>query len=378
MALALIWGYDLNYYTIAYLGHSVPEDLVMLGALPRAWRWSCSDWASAVDACALSPSRAVAFQSLVLLVIGVYLILMVGAAQSVAWLGGNASALVQLGFAFATTVAIIAAVPSSRLRRWLNVVLAKHFFQHRYDYRAEWLRFTRTIGRAGPNAQPLHARLVQAVADITDGARGLLLVPGEGGDWFLPRWQWPTLEVPASALPQDAVAFLERRGFIVDLDQIRAGTDFEGEAAIVPGWMIAEEAIWVLVPLIHFDRLVGLVVLGRPLSHASSTGRISTSCAWSGSSLQAILQNTAVRSPCSRRAGSTNSTGAWPSSCTTSRTWPASLPCWPAMPNRRQSGLSQRHAGDAPQCCRQAQLIARLSRYGSGRCRRLSRSMRPT
>ncbi|EGD58762.1 multi-sensor signal transduction histidine kinase [Novosphingobium nitrogenifigens DSM 19370] len=266
MALALIWGYDLNYYTIAYLGHSVPEDLVMLRGLAQGVAVVLFGLGERSGSHArFSPSRAVAFQSLVLLVIGVYLILMVGAAQSVAWLGGNASALVQLGFAFATTVAIIAAVPSSRLRRWLNVVLAKHFFQHRYDYRAEWLRFTRTIGRAGPNAQPLHARLVQAVADITDSARGLLLVPGEGGDLVLAaRWQWPTLEVPASALPQDAVAFLERRGFIVDLDQIRAGTDFEGEAAIVPGWMIAEEAIWVLVPLIHFDRLVGLVVLGRP------------------------------------------------------------------------------------------------------------------
>ncbi|MEO0033949.1 MAG: system histidine kinase PrsK, partial [Pseudomonadota bacterium] len=212
-----------------------------------------------------SPSRAVAFQSLSLLVIGAYLIVMVGAAQSVSWLGGNASQLAQLGFAFATTVVILALVPSGRLRGWINVMLAKHFFQHRYDYRAEWQRFTRTIGRGGANAMPLHARVVQAVADITDSARGLLLVPGENGDLALAaRWQWHTLEVPGDAMTAASVGFFERCGFIVDLDEIRAGVDHQGESAAVPRWMVEEESIWALVPLLHYDRLVGLVVLGRP------------------------------------------------------------------------------------------------------------------
>jgi len=256
LALAVLWGYDLNYYTIAYLGHAVPDELVALRALAQGAAVVMVGIAARTGgSLRLSPSRAVAFQSLVLLVIGVYLIVMVGAAQSVAWAGGNTTELVQLGFAFVTTVIIIALVPSARLRRWLNVVLAKHFFQHRYDYRAEWLRFARTIGRADANAQPLHARVVQAVADITDSARGLLLVA---------RWQWPTLDVPACAMDQSALGFLERTGFIVDLDQVRKGTDHAGEAALMPAWMVGEEAIWVLVPLLHFERLVGLVVLGRP------------------------------------------------------------------------------------------------------------------
>ena len=267
-ALALIWGYDLNYYTIAYLGHTVPDELIALRGLAQTLAVVMIGVAArSGSSLRLSPSRAVAFQSLMLLIIGVYLIVMVGAAQSVAWAGGNTSELVQLGFAFVTTVVIIALVPSARLRRWLNVVLAKHFFQHRYDYRAEWLRFARTIGRADANAQPLHARVVQAMADITDSARGLLLVPGEGGALVLAaRWQWATLEVPACAMDGRTVAFLESSGFIVDLDQVRAGTDHSGESALVPAWMTGEDAIWVLVPLLHFERLVGLVVLGRPAS----------------------------------------------------------------------------------------------------------------
>lgn len=267
LGLALMWGYDLNFYTIAYLGHLIPQEMVALRGLIQIGVVLLVSVGAMRGRSVLrfSPSRSVAFQSLSLLVIGGYLILMVTAAQSVAWLGGDVSQLAQLGFAFATTVVILALVPSGRLRGWLTVMMAKHFFQHRYDYRAEWLRFTRTIGRGGPGASPLHARVVQALADITDSASGLMLIPGEGGDLVLAaRWQWPTAEVPAEAMPLETAQFFERRGFIVDLDEVRAGTDHEGEAALMPQWLVEETGAWALVPLVHFDRLVGLVVLGRP------------------------------------------------------------------------------------------------------------------
>ena len=44
------------------------------------------------------------------------------------------------------TVAAMVFMPSARARGWLKVRLAKHLFEHRYDYRAEWLRFTATLG----------------------------------------------------------------------------------------------------------------------------------------------------------------------------------------------------------------------------------------
>ena len=166
---------------------------------------------------------------------------------------------------FVTSVLVLAILPAGRLRGWMKVMLAKHFFQHRYDYRSEWLRFTRTIGRGGTHAPSLHERVVQAVADITDSSAGLLLCQGENGEMVLSaRWQWPTADVPAEALSIDRVAFFERRGFIVDLDELRAGVNHQGEDAAVPKWLVEEHSAWALVPLLHFDRLVGLVVLGRP------------------------------------------------------------------------------------------------------------------
>ena len=154
-------------------------------------------------------------------------------------------------------------------RSWLRVTATKHLFQHRYDYREEWLRFTRTIGHGSStavgNATSLHERAVKALADITDSPAGLLLMPNEEARLELTaRWNWGTLEVPAADDDGDLAGLLERSAHILDLDEARAGTDHHGELAHVPAWMIDAEDAWALVPLIHYDRLVGAILLARP------------------------------------------------------------------------------------------------------------------
>jgi putative PEP-CTERM system histidine kinase len=271
-ALALLWGYDLNYYTIAYLGSGhegwgFPLELTSLRgvALVAFANLLAIGVVRQGSNQRLSPSRAVAFQSLSLLVIGIYLVVMVGASRSLAWLGAGPAHFVQLAFALGSTALCIAFLPSSRLRGWLKVTVAKHFFQHRYDYRAEWLRFSETIGRAGPTEPALPERVIKVLADITDAPCGVLILPDDTGHMTVAaRWQWRTLDIPAQVLPREAMAFFERDGFIVDLDAVRAGVDHDGERAIIPQWLLDEERAWAIVPLLHFGRLAGVVMLGRP------------------------------------------------------------------------------------------------------------------
>ncbi len=78
------------------------------------------------------------------------------------------------------TVAAMVLLPSARARGWMKVKLAKHLFEHRYDYRSEWLRFTETLGRAGPDAPPLSERIVKAFADIVDTAGRAVAGVGQG------------------------------------------------------------------------------------------------------------------------------------------------------------------------------------------------------
>jgi len=266
-ALALLWVFDLNHFAIAYLADGTPlvtevlrgllgvpiAGLLVLGAGERS------------ENLRFAPSRQVAFQSLSLLLIGGYLIAMVAAAQWLAFAGSDYSALLQLSFVSLASLLAIALATSPRLRGWLRVTLLKHLFQHRYDYRAEWLRFTRTIGKGGAGGEPLHDRAIRAVADVTESQSGLLLTRGDDGAFQLSaRWQWPTVDVPTVAFSADQAQALAGDGFIADLDKLRRQAD---PLRPVPAWLLDDPRAWAVVPLLHYERLVGLAVLSRP-AHA--------------------------------------------------------------------------------------------------------------
>jgi putative PEP-CTERM system histidine kinase len=93
----------------------------------------------------------------------------------------------------------------------------------------------------------------------------VLLAPREEGGMALEgRWQWPEIEVPAEALPAPALRFFEESQFIVDLDDLRAGLVEGIPAAAYPDWLMGDPSAWAIVPLVHYERLVGVVVLARP------------------------------------------------------------------------------------------------------------------
>jgi putative PEP-CTERM system histidine kinase len=266
-ALAVLWAYDLNYFTVAYLGGGVPLLLDTLrGFVPLAMVALLALGAIAKDSQqAFRPSRSFAFQSFSVLVIGTYFLVMFVAFRGLAAIGGDFMRLAQIAFLAAASALALIVLPSRKLRGWLRVTATKHLFQHRYDYREEWLRFTRTMGRAGPGALPLPERVVQAVADITDSPGGLLLTPAENAGLTLEaRWQWPAPHVPAQALGDAGTRFFAEAEFILDLDQWRAGKAEGVPAAAVPGWLADDCDAWAMVPLMHYERLLGVVVLARP------------------------------------------------------------------------------------------------------------------
>jgi putative PEP-CTERM system histidine kinase len=266
-ALGAMWFYDLNLQTVAYLTDGAPVVLAALrGLVPLVMVGLFAIGTMSVESQQnLRPSRAFAFQSLSLFLIGSYFVLMVVAFQGVAAAGGDFLGLVQVGFLVAASAAALALLPSKRLRGWIRITLTKHLFQHRYDYREEWLRFTRTMGRAGPEAPPLQERVIQAAADVTDSPAGLLLTPEDhGGLALAAHWQWPDTDVPAEAMSPDAARFLAASQFIVDLEHWRAGRIEGVPRETVPTWLAEEARAWAVVPLLHYERLIGVVVLARP------------------------------------------------------------------------------------------------------------------
>src|SRR3546814_2628963 len=105
----------------------------------------------------------------------------------------------------------------------------------------------------------------KAIADITESPAGVLLLPGESGSLSVQaRWNWRDADIPAVAMNARQMVALEESGWIIELNQERGKHQNGGQLGL-PSWMIEENRAWALVPLIHFERLAGAVLLARPL-----------------------------------------------------------------------------------------------------------------
>jgi len=269
IGLALIWFYDLNLYTSIYLGSAGAARLL-------EWRGLVVALAAPLFALATRKqsawrvrlSRAATFQSLSLLAICAYFALMAILATALRGTGVDWSSVLMIGALALMTVGAMVLIPSARARGWLKLKLAKHLFEHRYDYRTEWLRFTETLGLAGPEAPPLGERIIRAFADIVDAPGGLLLV-GDGGRGLsvAAANDWPGSGPRPNAFDNTADFWtaLEASGGVVEFAALRGGwASAEDKALGVPKWLLDEERAWAGIPLLHHQRLVGLVVLAAP------------------------------------------------------------------------------------------------------------------
>jgi len=267
LGLALIWIYDLNLYTIAYLGSGTARVLAEWRGVAVALTAPLFAFAARGESgLRIRLSRAATFQSLSLLAICAYFALMAIVATALRGSGVDWSAALMIGLLAVMTVAAMVLLPSARARSWAKVKLAKHLFEHRYDYRTEWLRFTETLGRAGPDAPPLMERLVKAFADIVDAPGGLLLVGDGGAPAVGASWNWPG-NLPPTALhdSRGLLSATEASGRIIEFEALRRGWATAADKSLpFPDWMIEDESVWVSVPLIHQQRLVGIVILAAP------------------------------------------------------------------------------------------------------------------
>jgi len=69
---------------------------------------------------------------------------------------------------FAGPVLLGALLFSGALRAKLRVLISKHLFSYRYDYRNEWLRFTQALS-AADSGLDLGQSVIRALSDLAGG-----------------------------------------------------------------------------------------------------------------------------------------------------------------------------------------------------------------
>lgn len=211
-------------------------------------------------------SRQIVFYSTTVLVIGSYLTVMALGGLYVREIGGAWGNVGQIVFFAGAVVVLASLVTSTALRRHARVFISKHFYRNKYDYRVEWLRFISTL--SSTDEEDVGRTAVRAMAQIFGSPGGFLFLRDETGKKLLPYAAWPmsidSLSLPPSILADDDLPqFLASKQWIIDTEEFRRAPDFYGNI-VIPPWLLDQQQLRIVSPMLQLDRLVGFVVLYDP------------------------------------------------------------------------------------------------------------------
>ena len=218
-------------------------------------------------------SRRVLFHSSAMLGAAAYLLVMAAAGYYIRYFGGSWGAILQVTFLFGALLLLALILFSGTLRARLKVFLSKNFFSYHYDYREEWLRFTRTLSEGEPGVQ-LRERSIEAISELVDSPGGALWLSQDAGAFErVAHWNMPAaqgVEQAGGSLCQ----FLEKRQWVVNLDEYQTQPELYDGLAL-PDWLRDTEGAWLVVPLILHERLLGFVVLARSMGKVNLNWEVS-------------------------------------------------------------------------------------------------------
>jgi len=265
LALGGAFVFDLYMYAEGMLlRHIEPEvwaarALVQTATIPLIGLSATrnKDWA--LD---ISLSRGVVLRSTAILACALYLLTVAAAGYSVRFFGSDWGRTFQIGFLFVALLLLVYLFASGTLRAKLRVLVNKHFFAYRYDYREEWLRFTRLLSTA-ESMSDIYERCIKALADLVESPAGVLWLIGK--DHCLTqvgRWNMPenyNREADSGSL----MTFLRESGWVVDLEEQAAHSQRYPELQL-PAWLATLPHAWLMIPLACGDDIIGFAVLSRP------------------------------------------------------------------------------------------------------------------
>ncbi len=215
-------------------------------------------------------SRPIAFYTTSLIGVGLLITSLSLGGYYVRLYGGNWGTVIY-SFVLVTAVMIIAMVfVSSSLRSRLSVLINKHLFRHKYDYRSEWLRIINYLAQPA-EASEVNQRAFFAVASTTKAPGGAIWLLKQG--FYEPVYQvnLPRL-VDLQEEPADSMfcqAFL-------DLEWVYFPDSGANEALsqnnhLLPYWARNFPNLWLIFPLIVGEELVGFMALTKPIDDTALT-----------------------------------------------------------------------------------------------------------
>ncbi|AKH37527.1 MULTISPECIES: XrtA/PEP-CTERM system histidine kinase PrsK [Nitrosomonas] len=263
-----IFVYDFYLFSDALLFRKVNSDI-----------WIARGWVDALTvplialAVARNPkwfigiciSRHILFYTSALLSAVIYLLVMAAVGYYLRLSGGAWGGILQLTFLFGAVLLLIILLFSDVTRAWLKVFISKHFYSSNYDYREEWLRFTRTLSEG---ELELTARAIKALAQLVESPAGGLWFRQENGRYQLIGCWNIFLKNKTIEADNEFCKFLEEKAWVIDLQEF-CSDPRKYSSLVLPNWLSDIPRARLIVPLILHRELLGFIVLVEPRSTIS-------------------------------------------------------------------------------------------------------------
>lgn len=265
LGLGAIYGYDLFMFSDALLLKELDAQVwtvrgpVHVLAIPLILLSSARNRNWTID---VAVSRQIVFGSTALLLSGLYMLAVAGAGYYVRFFGGDWGRAIQAMFLFVALLALAVMFFSGTVRARLRVFINKNFFSYRYDYREEWLRFTKVLA-ASTDSVHIVERSIHALANLVESPAGSEWWRDADGI-YQPVGSWNVPVATHTLTADDSLArFLGRTGWVINVEEYRLRPERYPDLAL-PSWLLEREDAWLLIPLPEGEALGGFVLLMRP------------------------------------------------------------------------------------------------------------------
>ncbi len=212
----------------------------------------------------LSLSRPVVFYSTSLILAGAIIAVMAVAGYYVRSYGSHWGALFYGLLLLLVLLLIAYLMASQNAREKLSVLINKHLFSHKYDYRAEWLKLINHLSQP-KSPEEVNSHALNAVASIFRSHGGAIWM--RRGKLFVPVYQNQLQFDIYDAIEPDSTPFLNALQqsewvFLPTADKHRDSLAQYNE--LLPEWVRSIENLWLILPLMSEAQLVGFMALTTP------------------------------------------------------------------------------------------------------------------
>jgi len=205
-------------------------------------------------------SRQMAYRSIVLLAIGVYLIAIGLMGEGLKYFGESFQRTALVMVAFLSAIGLFLLILSDKTKRKLILFLTRNFYRNKHDYRSQWLEFTERISAAHSNQEVLMAILSVYCDTFGMGSAALFLSDRDRRNY-----------VHAASIDLDVsmVSFAADNPLVMKLIVERKVVnlcDGNGETGFDQERLFRSFGLCFLIPLVGKHRLDGFIMMGLQIN----------------------------------------------------------------------------------------------------------------